>query len=243
MFSAIRRRMHVSPATATATLALVFAMTGGAYAASKVLITSTKQISPKVLKSLQGRAGPAGKSGAPGAPGPAGPAGAAGAKGENGGTGPQGPQGPQGEPGKTEVKTVTNFTETLPEGKTEKGDWSVGSGEGFQLAGVSFGLPLESAPVPVYVTAGEQTPEHCSGSVASPGADPGYLCVFAEEESHIITEPETGIHSPTICSNSERLEGCAFSGNPARADAGGFGVVAYAESGGYAYGTWAVTAE
>ena len=55
MFSAIRRRIHFSPATVIATLALVFAMTGGAYAASKFLITSTKQISPKVLKSLRAR--------------------------------------------------------------------------------------------------------------------------------------------------------------------------------------------
>ncbi|MGH2879601.1 MAG: hypothetical protein ACRDK4_08360, partial [Solirubrobacteraceae bacterium] len=57
------------------TLALVFAMTGGAYAAKKYLITNTKQISPKVLKQLKGAKGPAGpagpegKAGAPGSPG------------------------------------------------------------------------------------------------------------------------------------------------------------------------------
>ncbi len=75
MFSAIRRHMRVSPTTVIATLALVFAMTGGAYAAKKYLITSTKQISPSVLKALQGKAGPAG---AAGAQGPAGPAGSGG---------------------------------------------------------------------------------------------------------------------------------------------------------------------
>jgi hypothetical protein len=89
MFSALRRRLHVSPATAIATLALVFAMTGGAYAAKKYLITSTKQISPSVLKSLKGKTGPAG---------PAGPAGAAGA-GVAGAPGPQGPAGPGGPAG------------------------------------------------------------------------------------------------------------------------------------------------
>jgi hypothetical protein len=93
MFSAMRRRMHFSPATVIASLALVFAMTGGAYAASKVLITSTKQISPKVLKALQGKTGPAGAQGSVGVPGPAG------AQGPAGPTGPQGPAGAKGETG------------------------------------------------------------------------------------------------------------------------------------------------
>jgi hypothetical protein len=42
-------RTRFTYANIAATLALVFAMSGGAYAASRVLITSTKQISPKVL--------------------------------------------------------------------------------------------------------------------------------------------------------------------------------------------------
>jgi len=67
-------------------------MSGGAYAASHYLITSTKQISPKVLKSLKGANG---KNGANGANGPAGPAGAAGA-GTAGAAGPQGPAGTAG---------------------------------------------------------------------------------------------------------------------------------------------------
>jgi hypothetical protein len=91
MFSAIRRRMHVSPATVIATLALVFAMTGGAYAASKYLITSTKQIKPSVLAQLKGRTGPAGVNGANGAQGPQGPT----------GTGAPGPEGKAGGPGES----------------------------------------------------------------------------------------------------------------------------------------------
>src|SRR5450759_3972001 len=90
MFSAIRTRIHLTPSTVIATLALVFAMTGGAYAASKYLITSTKQISPKVLKSLKGKAGKPGANGAQGlagAAGPQGPGGAAGAKGAPGAAG------------------------------------------------------------------------------------------------------------------------------------------------------------
>ncbi|HWG08485.1 MAG TPA: hypothetical protein VN672_05710 [Solirubrobacteraceae bacterium] len=66
-------------------------MAGGAYAAGHYLITSTKQISPKVLKSLKGATGPRGANGANGVAGPGGPA------------GPQGPQGPGG-PGGSEGK-------------------------------------------------------------------------------------------------------------------------------------------
>ena len=71
MLSAIRRRFTY--ANVAMTLALVFAMSGGAYAANKYLITSTRQISPKVLKALRGASGAKGTSGAPGAAGPAAP--------------------------------------------------------------------------------------------------------------------------------------------------------------------------
>jgi hypothetical protein len=74
MFSAIRKR--VTYTNVAMTVALVFAMSGGAYAAGKYLIVSTKQISPKVLKSLVGKTGKAGANGAPGAAGPARAAGA-----------------------------------------------------------------------------------------------------------------------------------------------------------------------
>ena len=65
MLSAIRKRLTY--ANVAMTLALVFAMTGGAYAANKYLITSTKQISPKVLKSLKGATGTNGAAGPAGA--------------------------------------------------------------------------------------------------------------------------------------------------------------------------------
>ncbi len=87
MSSAIRRRMHLSPATVIASLALVFAMTGGAYAASKYVITSTKQIKPSVLALLKKSAN--GKPGANGAQGPGGGQGPAGAQGPGGAQGPK----------------------------------------------------------------------------------------------------------------------------------------------------------
>jgi hypothetical protein len=44
-----RFRRQLSPSMVIAILALVFAMTGGAYAAGKVVITSSKQIKPKAF--------------------------------------------------------------------------------------------------------------------------------------------------------------------------------------------------
>jgi hypothetical protein len=92
MFSSVRRRLTY--ANVVVTFALVFAMSGGAYAASKYLVTSTKQISPKVLKSLQGKAG---KTGPAGAQGPAGPAGKEGSAGKEGPVGKGGANGSNGE--------------------------------------------------------------------------------------------------------------------------------------------------
>jgi Collagen triple helix repeat (20 copies) len=75
---------------------LSLTIAGGAYAAHSLLITSTKQISPKVLKALKGSRGPAGRQGSPGAtgpqgiPGPKGDQGLAGATGATGATGPGG---------------------------------------------------------------------------------------------------------------------------------------------------------
>jgi len=67
MFSRIRKRFTYT--NVAMTLALVFAMTGGAYAAKHYIITSTRQISPKVLKQLKGSRGPAGPAGKQGAAG------------------------------------------------------------------------------------------------------------------------------------------------------------------------------
>ena len=61
-------------ANVAATLALVFAMSGGALAAKHYLISSTSQISPKVLKELKkaGARGATGAAGPRGRPGPTG---------------------------------------------------------------------------------------------------------------------------------------------------------------------------
>lgn len=91
-------RRHLNYANVTATLALVFAMSGGALAASHYLINSTKQINPKVLKKLAGK---------PGATGATGPAGSAGATGKEGPQGKEGPTGKEGTTGKEGPKGET----------------------------------------------------------------------------------------------------------------------------------------
>ncbi len=173
MFSAIRNRM--SYANVTATLALFFAMSGGALAASHYLITSTKQISPKVLKSLKGANGKNGANGANGAQGAQGPAGAAGAKGETGAAGAPGAGGqsvtsatlPKGnakcKEGGSEFTAANGATTacngkegspwtaggTLPSGSTETGTWAIGPLATEEV--ISSGNPslLASFPVPL----------------------------------------------------------------------------------------------
>ena len=99
-------RSRLTYANVLATLALLFAMGGSAIAAGHYLITSTKQISPKVLSSLKGARGAGGPAGASGPTGPAGPVGAPGPAGVGlkGERGERGEQGPQGEPGTAVAK-------------------------------------------------------------------------------------------------------------------------------------------
>jgi hypothetical protein len=55
-------RKHLNYANVVATLALLFAMSGGALAASHYLINSTAQINPQVLKKLRGHSGKGGQA-------------------------------------------------------------------------------------------------------------------------------------------------------------------------------------
>jgi hypothetical protein len=126
-------RSRLTYANIVATLALLFTMTGGAYAAGRYLITSTKQISPKVVKALQGAKGAngsAGPAGPVGPTGPQGPAGSPGAKGDNGTNGTNGENGKEGEAGKN-GKSVT-----IVESATEIEGHCVGvGGSKFEAAG------------------------------------------------------------------------------------------------------------
>lgn len=198
MLSALRKRM--SYANVVATLALLFAMSGGALAASHYLITSTKQIKPSVLASLKGKAGAAGKAGPAGPVGPAGPAGAGsqGPAGATGGTGKEGPVGKEGPLGKEGPagKEGSPWTAggTLPKKKTETGVWAAVAGpfvenlEGsFVVVPISFTIPLAHAPNVTIVTGGAFGSSECpstqseleAGAIAKAAA--GFLCVYGVE--------------------------------------------------------------
>jgi hypothetical protein len=180
MFSKLRKRFTLS--NVLMTFALVFAMTGGAYAAGKYVITSTKQISPKVLKSLVGKAGAAGKEGAPGKEGPAGKEGASGKEGTPGKEGTAGKEGPagkegvagkEGTPGKegpAGKSGTTGFTKTLPPGETETGTWTAivqGRTEANLRSPISFAIPLKEAiPSNYYVV-----PLDCTNPIEVPVAE------------------------------------------------------------------------
>jgi hypothetical protein len=118
MLSIIRKR--VTYANVAMTLALVLAMTGGAYAAGKYVITSTKQISPKVLKALKGATGPRGSVGAAGPGGATGLTGKEGVAGKNGTNGVNGTDGTDGANGVSVAgQVLASENENCPDGGSE----------------------------------------------------------------------------------------------------------------------------
>lgn len=173
MFRVIRR--NLTPPTALAVIALVFAMSGGAIAAKNA------GDSAEASKSQRGPKGPRGK------PGPQGPQGPQGLKGDTGERGPIGPQGPKGDTG--DPWTAGGF---LPSGVTIGGTWVAGAGseivptKGAAAASISFGIPLKGVPVIKIVKKGKEGEENateCPGSIFVPKAAKGVLCLYTAEEA------------------------------------------------------------
>lgn len=248
MTAFIRRRLTL--ANVLMTLALVFAMSGGAFAAKRYLITSTKQISSKVLKQLRGTAGKEGPAG------PAGPQGPAGAAGKEGAPGKDGVNGINGADGKSVIAATasnaecatggTKFEvqgsgksehvcngkagaihpgETLPSEASETGTWLLFRVGADTLTNLSFPIPLAhpiaESKIKVEPEGYTGGGEGCPGTAEDAKAEPGFLCVY------IMSNEGEGIN-PLLVALSN--------------DNGAF-LLGYGEEGKYAFGTWAVTAE
>lgn len=260
VFSAIRRRMHVSPATVIASLALVFAMTGGAYAAKKYLITSTKQISPSVLKSLQGKTGPVGAAGAAGAQGAQGLAGPAGAKGEPGAAGVNGDRGADG----------TSVTSIEFAGKREKcsaggSEFKVGGATTYACSGKNgtFGdepLPAGKTLTGTYAAASYSAAKFGENGFGQVQAAASFALPYAGEPHAVYVNGTPTTECPGTANEPKAKEGflCIYSeaeanlaGEPSISNKGtkeasvGFSLNAYAAAAGRLSmeGTWAVTGE
>ena len=180
-------RRRITYANVAATLALVFSMTGGALAAHHYLINSTKQINPKVIKALRGKAGPQGIAGKAGTPG---------------GTGVTGKEGQQGKEGPAGQSALV----PLPSGQSESGDYGIRTDntvtEDFIDQSVTFPVQL-AAPIAssnvIYTTA--PSTSHCSGTGH---ADRGFLCIYSENTSGVGT-PTVGDFEGTVSSGAGKF--------------------------------------
>ncbi len=211
MFSTLRTRFGIPGVISV--IALVFAMLGGAYAASNSSNAGKATASAKAKKGPRGPKGPKGDTGPAGPQGPAGPAGPAGAKGDagangsNGAAGAAGPTGPTGKTGATGASGQTGFTETLPKEKTETGTWASGGfiapeGISHVVDSISFTIPLAAPSEHVVLLKKAETEESTTTPVegceydptdptAVPVAPAGTLCVFTtregEEEGTVVS--------------------------------------------------------
>jgi hypothetical protein len=207
MFSTLRTRFGIPGVISV--IALVFAMFGGAYAASNSSGGPKATASAKAKKGPRGPKGATGPAGPAGAQGPAGAKGDAGANGSNGSNGATGPTGATGAKGATGATGATGstgatgfsgFTKTLPSGETETGAWSTSVYSTLEMppnTSISFPIPLATAgaegsafgftrSVTEEIEAEEISPGGCKGTAAEPTAPKGVLCVYTgfEEASN-----------------------------------------------------------
>jgi hypothetical protein len=189
------RSARPSPALIVATVALLVAMGGTGYAAIALSRNSVGTIQLKrgsvTTSKIARNAVTAGQvkhhsllgvdfatgqlpAGPRGALGPIGPAGARGPQGPKGDMGLQGDRGPQGVP-----PTV------LPSGATVTGTWGASgyapnTTNATAWTGISFPVPLASAPTLTIVSPTNPDPSHCPGTLAAPAAVPGVVCVYVD---------------------------------------------------------------
>jgi hypothetical protein len=121
----------------------------------------------------------------------------------------------------------------LPSGSTIRGSyailWTADAADEFQSESMPFGFTLASAPTVHFVARGSSAPTECPGSVSTPEAAPGNLCIYEHPTGGNISEVR-------ICDPVR--DGC-----PAASRQGAVMVVISGGSGdAMTMGTWAVTA-
>jgi hypothetical protein len=225
-------RGKLTYANVVSTVCLFLLLSGGAaYAATQMLPKNS--VGPKQLKN--GAVTPAklsttAKTAMTGATGPQGLRGEKGDKGDVGKTGQTGETGQAGP-----------FTATLPSGKSLVGDWAVETLQEYGAADISFGFPLAQALSPSdvhFINEGATPPSGCSGSVLSPGAAPGNLCVF-------VGGAEAFDFATSCVFEPSANDSCFPGGVGLEFGKTGAVVFAHSENPGElmgAYGTWVVTA-
>jgi hypothetical protein len=233
-------------------------MTGGAYAAKKFLITSTKQIKPSVIaqllrgKGVAGPIGPVGSEGKQGPPGVPGKDGVNGAAGESvtpkqvptkvaACAGQGGSEFKAGGSSTLACNGMTGFTETLPSEKSERGQWGAFSGSGPSFTGVSFAIPVgeETKARVIGLEEGENEAHEstiiqkheCGGTSAAPVAAPGYFCVFTSAAVNV---------SKVLVTDAELI---SLTENGFAGKSGAVLEIAPSGSPSAAAGPWVVTAE
>jgi hypothetical protein len=221
MFSSLRTRFGIPGVISV--IALVFAMFGGAYAANnsasgggKATASAKAKKGPRGPKGATGPAGPAGAQGPAGANGKDGSTGANGGVGATGPVGPIGPEGPEGEEGEPGVPgpagSPWTMEGTLPPGATETGTYGVSAPPNAPPFAILYteasfpiplAAPLDEAHVLTFALGyngnakANPEQEHCPGSVLTPKAAQGYLCVYAgSAEGLFSAKPE--VKSPNI---------------------------------------------
>lgn len=175
-----------SPAMIVAIIALVGAMTGGAFAATaKKKHADQAQDIALIKKYAKTLRGPRGRQGVPG---PQGPKGDTGAKGDQGIQGPPGP-----------------FVSTLPSGKTLTGAFAnIGHATAATQrigSAITFAFPLAAAPTAHFIGKGTTPPAQCPGTAADPKAAAGNLCIYEGVASNVgvqsFEDPVTGATGST----------------------------------------------
>lgn len=247
-------RIHNKLGTAgliLAIMALIAALGGAAFAAGGLTKQQEKQVK-KIAKKF------AGKPGATGPQGPKGDTGEKGPKGDPGGKGDRGEKGATGEAGacseeKPECVLTPGATETgawatslLP--RVEEEEEALVFRPGLSLTALSFNIPLKVAPKGIVVVNGkkatfplltettgtfaygEGTAAQCQGSFSEPKAAAGFVCVYIGEQAGalFIAPGSAGFTNQFFRKTSGA--GLMFLLKPS-------------EQQGYAYGTYAVTAE